>query len=191
MPFATGPWHTPPQLPDDPEEWCLVLLFRRGAHYRYAVLRHADGWRLPNGDPLENGEWVSRWAYITSSVEHMSELPPVHVLPTESRLFVPDALSDQERLRLLAAYITELKQESERLHAEIAHLQEALGGPEADVRAEVRRLKGLLKHEQDVRASQTEAHQREKLERGERISKLEAEAAELRAQLRKAQAGRT
>lgn len=191
MPFATGPWHTPPQLPDDPEEWCLVLLFGGGAHYQYAVLRHVNGWRHQNGDPLGADKWVSRWAYITSSVEHMSELPQVHALPTESRLFVPDALSDQERLRLLTAYITELKQESERLHAEIAHLQEAMGGPEAEVRAEVRRLKGLLKHEQDVRASQTEAHQREKQQRGERIRKLETEVAALRSQLRTAQAGRT
>ena len=190
MPFATGPWHTPPQLPDDPDEWCLVLLFRLGAHYRYAVMRYRDCWRHENGDALEADAWVSRWAYITSSVEHMAELPPVHSLPVESRLFVPDALSDQEQLRLLTAYITELKREKEVLQAELVHLQEAMGGPEAEVRAEARRLKGLLKHEQDVRASQLKAHQREKQERGERIRKLEAELAELRVQLRKAQAGR-
>lgn len=191
MPFATGTWHTPPQLPDDPEEWCLVLLFRMGAHYRYAVLRYATGWRYQTGEALEAEAWVSRWAYITSSVEHLAELPPVRTLPVESRLFVPDALTEQEQLRLLTAYVAELRKENEHLQAEHARLLEEKRGPDAELQAALKQLKGLLKHEQDVRAGQNAAYQREKLERSERISKLDAEVAHLRAQLRQAQAKRS
>lgn len=185
MPFATGPWHTPPQLPDDPEELCLVLLFRQGAHHRYAAMRYTDGWRHQNGEALEAETWVSRWAYITSSVERMSDLPPARALPVESRLFVPDALSVHEQVRLLTAYVAELKGENERLQAELQRAQADAGGPEAAMRAELRRAKGLLKHEQDVRASQHAAHLREKNERTARIVELEQQLAALRAELRK------
>jgi hypothetical protein len=117
MPFATGPWHTPPQLPDDPRELCLVLLFHANSPFRYAAMRYAGGWQHQLGGALEPEYVVSRWAYITSSVERMAELPPVQHLPVESRLFVQDALTDAERLRLLVAYVDELKHELTLLKA--------------------------------------------------------------------------
>lgn len=124
MSFATGPWHSPPNLPDDPAEWCLVLLHGPGTHYRYEVLRYAEGWVQQNDEALTAEAPVVRWAYITSSVERMSELPEPHFLPVESRLFVGDALSPTERALLLAAYVTELKADVARLKGALEHTAE-------------------------------------------------------------------
>lgn len=124
MSFATGPWHTPPNLPDDPAEWCLVLLFRKGAHYRYDVLRYKDGWVQQNGEALGPETWVSRWAYVASSIERMSELPPLAQPPTESRLFVGDALTDAERMRLLVSYVGALKRDLAQAKEELDRAHE-------------------------------------------------------------------
>lgn len=122
MSFATGPWHTPPLLPDDPEVLCLVLIFQRGEHHRYEVLRYAQGWVRQTGEALPAEAVVSRWAYVTASVERMSELPEPPTPPVESRLFVPNAHTDAERAVLLAAYVTELKGQLERLRKQVVHM---------------------------------------------------------------------
>ncbi|MBL7950088.1 MAG: hypothetical protein JNM62_00095 [Flavobacteriales bacterium] len=175
MPFATGPWHTPPQLPDDPEELCLVLLFRMGGHHSYAAMRHGNGWYYQDGRALEPVYWVSRWAYITSSVERMSELPPVAVLPVESRLFAPDALSEAERLRLLLAYVEELKSEVQYLSAALEDVRQ---GPSAKQWAGKLRA---LEHERDAQVAAQRA----------KVVALQKEVQELTRQLATADKAKT
>lgn len=115
MPYATGPWHTPPHLPDEAGDLCLVLLFGLGKHHRYEVMSFQSGiWSFQDGTPLPPDHWVSRWAYVAASIERMSELAPVTTLPIESRLFVPGQLTDHERTLLLVAFVDELKHELAR-----------------------------------------------------------------------------
>jgi len=177
MPFATGPWHTPPQLPDDPDELCLVLLFRKSAHYRYAAMRYTGGWHHQNGEALEADAWVSRWAYITSSVQRMSELPPARALPVESRLFVPDALSLHEQVLLLTAYVAELKRHR-------AALQQALIQPQQ--RAADEGLSGRLRALENERAQQLASRDARLAEQGGKLKELHEAVQRLTAQATKA-----
>lgn len=170
MPFATGPWHTPPRLPDDPEELCLVLIFRMGGHHSYAAMRYGNGWYYQDGRALEPVHWVSRWAYITSSVERMSELPPVAVLPVESRLFAPEALSEAERLRRLVAYVDELKSEVQYLSAALEHVRQ-----EPSAKQWAGRLRAL-EHERDAQVAAQRA----------KVVALQKDVQELTRQLAKA-----
>jgi hypothetical protein len=185
MPFATGPWHSPPQLPDDPGELCLVLLFRQGAHHRYAAMRYAGGWQHQNGEALDTQTWVSRWAYITSSIEHLRELPPVHALPVESRLFVADALTHHEEVRLLTAYVGELKHNVAALQAALAKAQEKPPSSER-LSGQLRALENerqLQLASRDARIAEQRAKLKDLHEAVQRLTALAAKADKLRAQL--------
>ena len=182
MPFATGPWHTPPRLPDDPELLCLVVLShpeRGRSLHAMRYVRHE--WWFQEGTALSRSRRVLRWAYITDSIERMSELPPVDPLPPESRLLARGRITDHENVRLLTAFIAELKREQEALQAQVQQLLAERGGTDHDLVREVKRLRGLLKHEQDIRASQLAAHVRQRQEQGARVQQLEAELRRLRA----------
>ncbi|MBX2981629.1 MAG: hypothetical protein WBB32_09560 [Flavobacteriales bacterium] len=178
MPFATGPWHSPPQLPDDPEELCLVLLFHRGEHHRYVAMRYADGWTYQDGQVMEAGTWVSRWAYITSSVERLSELPPVQELPPESRLFVHDALTAPEQLRFLCTYVAMLKKDIADLHAELESTKHG---------SAIRTLQGELKSLENMRHSQVASKERRIEEQRAALVEMHEQIQKLKSQLAKAE----
>lgn len=114
MNYATGPWHSPPLVPDG-DEFCLVFLLHKEGSFRYAVLRYVYGWYHQNGRDLEPEYEVSRWAYVAGNMERMSELRPVRNLPVDSRLFVPGALTEYEKIRMLLTLVTALKRERARL----------------------------------------------------------------------------
>lgn len=180
MPYATGPWHVPPQLPEHPADLCLVQVEDPWRHGWHHVLRYArHGWWFEDGTALSRSLRVLRWAYIADSVERMSEVPWTGELPAESRLFVHRAITDHENVRLLTAYIGDLLARNQWLLGAVERAREVRGDPTDALRAEVRRLKGLLKHEQDVRADQTESYKRHRQSSGERIMQLTAEVAGL------------
>lgn len=66
MQHATGPWVTPPELPDDPKRLCLVeLYFARDNETRYYAMRYLRGnWQFQDRLKLSPVQRVVRWAYI-------------------------------------------------------------------------------------------------------------------------------
>lgn len=118
MPFATGPWHTANELPDEGRTICLVQVRDRYgvvSHHAMRCVRYA--WQFENGGKLSSNLEVVRWAYITDSVESRAELEP---LPAEEYVAPADRDMDvHERALLLAAFVTELKGEINDLHEQI------------------------------------------------------------------------
>ena len=178
MPFATGPWHSPPQLPDDPEELCLVLLFHEGEHHRYVAMRYVQGWIYQDGQAMEQGTWVSRWAYITSSVERLSDLPPVQELPPESRLFVHDALTAPEQLRFLCSYVAMLKKDIAELHAELEKSQQETA---------IKTLKGELRALENMRLDQLASKDARIQQQRSTLKGLHEQVQKIKSQLAKAE----
>lgn len=153
MPFATGPWHVPPDLPDDPAVLCLVVLHHaeRGlTHHAMRYKRHA--WYFEDGSALSPTRRVMRWAYITDSLQRMSEIPPPDQLPAQSRLFVPFQITDHENVLLLSAFIAELKGDVERLRARLREAYETKP-PKPDT-AYIRQLEGRVKQVENERTQQ-------------------------------------
>lgn len=116
MPFATGPWHTPPELPDESAATCLVLVGHRHWGTQHHVMRYAQGgWWFEDGSEPGADDRVVKWAYITDSIERMSQAPVHAPLPPESKLFAHGHITTHENVRLLTAYIAELKTENKAL----------------------------------------------------------------------------
>lgn len=67
MHAATGPWVTPPTLPDDAKRLCLVELFSdHGKATTFYVMRYLRGfWQFQDRLRLSTGQRVVRWAYLT------------------------------------------------------------------------------------------------------------------------------
>lgn len=185
MPFAAGPWHRPPELPDDPQTLCLVELHhaeRGSSHHAMRYARHE--WFFEDGSALSRTRRVVRWAYITDSVERMSQLPPPDELPHASRLFSAHHVTDHENVRLLLAYIAELKQEVAVLRARL--IEATSKQDEQDARKELRQVKGELKQEKHMRAQQAESAELRIAQKNMRLDELNKELMQLRSQLSRA-----
>lgn len=191
MPFATGPWHTPPDLPDEGATLCLVLLEHAAYGRSHHTMRYArHQWWFEDGAQLSNERRVLKWAWITDSIERMAEVPAPAEPPAESRLFAPFHVTDHENLLLLTAYITELKQENIRLRA---HLVTVIGRSEPkdtpETIALVQKLERELEKLRGQLQGQMKVQQDSDKQWRDRMNQLTKEVTSLRAKLNFARPG--
>lgn len=75
MQAATGPWVSPPTLPDDAKRLCLVELHSdHGNATTFYAMRYLRGfWQFQDRLRLSTAQRVVRWAYILN--EASTELP--------------------------------------------------------------------------------------------------------------------
>lgn len=179
MAFAAGPWHHPPQLPDEGRTLCVVRLRDAQGATSHQVLRYLRGrWTFEDGTALSRSLRVEAWAYLTPSIARLSEadFDAGEALPAESRLFDPFHLTGEENVRLLVAYIQELK-------GEVAVLTEALRLAREQLireRAEGRIAEPLeVAHLRSQHQQQLERRNRNAAQVRERVAALEQELGEL------------